>query len=163
MFRYLGKDRKSELVVLECSLANTVIPFLLLPLALLFLPEYNRWDILLGHNRRPTAGITLLCAIIALAKYADRTSKFSIVSKASTMFFAVVDSNMKIVAGIGAFLFFNEIIYWPQVLGFVLIFLSLLVALYDKKMKYDEDRELDSDQQGISLPNAGGVNPMISQ
>lgn len=31
------------------------------------------------------------------------------------MFYAVVDSNMKIIAGIGTFVLFNESIYWPQV------------------------------------------------
>lgn len=167
-FRYLGKDRTSHLVVLECSLSNSIVPFCLLPLVLLFLPEYEKWDKLIGHNRRPTAGITILCITIALAKYADRTSKFSIISKASTMFFAVVDSNMKIVAGIGAFLFFKEKIYWPQVVGFVLIFLSLLIAVYDKKLKHDEEQAMNDDTRGISMqkhirevPNTNGQNPMV--
>lgn len=56
------------------------------------------------------------------------------------MFYAVIDSNMKIIAGIGTFVLFNENIYWPQVVGFVCIFISLCITCYDKKLKYDAEQ-----------------------
>lgn len=57
------------------------------------------------------------------------------------MFYAVVDSNMKIIAGIGAIVFFHDSVYWPQLAGFGCIFLSLLTTCYDKKLKYDEEKK----------------------
>jgi hypothetical protein len=127
--------------VLECSLANAFIPSLLLPLALLARPEYHNYpEELGGHSTRPTVIITLLCITITMAKHMDRLSKFSIVSQASTMFYAVIDSNMKIIAGIGTFVLFDESIYWPQVVGFICIFISLCITCYDKKIKYDAEQ-----------------------
>jgi uncharacterized membrane protein len=121
--------------VLECSLANSIVPSSVLPLALLVIPEYKSWNSL--SDKKPTACfvIALLCCSVTLCKHADRLCKFSIVSEASTMFFAAVDANMKVVAGIGSFLFFDEKVYWPQVVGFILIFFALIVMYYDKKMK----------------------------
>ncbi len=57
------------------------------------------------------------------------------------MFYAVVDSNMKIIAGIGAIVLFHDSVYWPQMVGFACIFLSLLATSYDKKLKYDEEKK----------------------
>jgi uncharacterized membrane protein len=126
--------------VLECSFFNAVIPSFLLPGVLAVVPEYKRWTSLTGRGPSATAVITILCAGLTAAKHADRLSKFFIVSRASTIFFAFVDSNMKIIAGIGTFIFFNQAVYWTDVVGFVFIFLALMVACYDKKLKYDQDR-----------------------
>jgi hypothetical protein len=73
--------------------------------------------------------------VVTASKHADRLAKFSIVSMTSTMFFAAVDSNMKVVAGIGSFLFFRDDVYWPQILGFILIFIALIIMYIDKKQK----------------------------
>jgi drug/metabolite transporter (DMT)-like permease len=135
--RFLGKDRKTRMGVLECSLANAIIPSFFLPVALLAIPEYHRWSTLLHRTPSATAVITLLCVTITLAKHADRLSKFSIVSQASTMFYAIVDSNMKIIAGIGAIFLFSDTVSWPQDIGYACIFFSLLFTCYDKKVKYD--------------------------
>jgi hypothetical protein len=56
------------------------------------------------------------------------------------MFYAVVDSNMKIIAGVGAFFLFHDDIYWSQWVGFGFIFVSLLFTCLDKKIKYDEEK-----------------------
>ena len=138
--RFLGKERKTRLGVLECSFFNAIIPSFVLPLVLLVIPEYTKWGILSGHAPSPEAIITLLCIALTAAKHTDRLSKFFIVSHASTMFFAFVDSNMKIVAGIGTFIFFSETVYWTDVVGFICIFISLLIACYEKKLKYEADK-----------------------
>ena len=127
--------------VLECSFFNALVPCFVLPLVLIVAPEYKRWDHLTGRNTWNTLGVAGLCAIVCLAKYCDRVSKFTVVSKASTMFYAVTDSNMKLVAGIGTLIFFHEALTWGQVIGFFLIFISLLISLYDKKLKVDNEKK----------------------
>jgi hypothetical protein len=134
--RFLGKDAKSRMGVLECSLANAFIPFVLLPGLLLIFPEYKRWGRLSSRGPQATVIITLLCFSLTMSKHADRLSKFSIVSAANTMFFAAVDSNMKVIAGIGSFLFFDQSVTWAEILGFVLVFFSLIVMVIDKRQKY---------------------------
>lgn len=121
--------------VLECALANSVIPSAFLPIILTFVPEYNKWDILTSYRTQGTIMIGLLCCGVTISKHADRLAKFSIVSEASTMFYAAVDAFMKVIAGIGSFLFFKDAIYWPQILGFVMIFFALIIMYYDKKIK----------------------------
>jgi drug/metabolite transporter (DMT)-like permease len=122
--------------VLECSFFNAFIPCIVLPAVLLVAPEYQRWgDHLGGRNAANSLGVAGLLLTICLAKYVDRVSKFTVVSKASTMFYAVVDSNMKLIAGIGTIVFFRESLTWGQVTGFFIIFMSLIVSLYDKKVK----------------------------
>lgn len=134
--RFLGKDAKSRMGVLECSLANSLIPCLVLPLVLLVIPEYQKWpDQLYHHPQNIRLFIGFLCLVVTASKHADRLAKFSIVSMTSTMFFAAVDSNMKVVAGIGSFLFFRDDVYWPQILGFILIFIALIIMYIDKKQK----------------------------
>jgi len=139
--RFLGRDRKTQLGVLECSFFNALLPCLILPWVLLVAPEYQRWGDQLSH-RSPlnNACVAGLLASVCVAKYGDRVSKFTVVSKASTMFFAVVDSNMKLFAGIGTIVFFSEAFTWGQGMGFFLIFVSLLISLYDKKLKVDKER-----------------------
>jgi len=136
--RFLGKDAKSRMGVLECSLANSLIPFCVLPLALLAVPEYRDWGpVLIDRAPNVRTCIALLCCLVTICKHTDRLSKFSIVGSAGTMIFAAVDANMKVVAGIGSFLFFGEVIYWPQVLGFVLVFFALIIMYVDKKKKLE--------------------------
>jgi drug/metabolite transporter (DMT)-like permease len=132
--RFLGKDAKSRMGVLECSLANSLIPCCVLPFVLLVVPEEKKWgDQLGGHAPIACFFIALLCLSVTVSKHADRLCKFSIVSMTSTMFFAAVDANMKVVAGIGSFLFFSDNVHWPQILGFVFIFFALIVMYLDKK------------------------------
>ena len=130
--KFLGKDRKSYYGVLEVSIANSLIPSFILPLALLVAPEYHQWKSLSSFHGIDQFVIAMLCIGIALSKYADRLCKFSIVHAASTLFYAVVDANMKVVAGIGSFIFFNEKIFWPQILGFVMIVGSMAVSILNK-------------------------------
>jgi hypothetical protein len=144
----LGKERKTHLGVLEASFSNALIPFLVLPLTLTFLPEYKQWSILshpstttayslLGNGARHgqstiVAIMTLLLVALSLSKYLDRVSKFYVVGQASTLFYAVLDSNMKIIAGIGAFMFFDEVISLPKIIGFCFIALSLVLTVVEK-------------------------------
>jgi drug/metabolite transporter (DMT)-like permease len=46
---------------------------------------------------------------------------------------------MKLIAGIGTIVFFRESLTWGQVTGFFIIFISLMVSLYDKKVKVDRE------------------------
>lgn len=133
--------------ILECSFFNAIIPFFSLPLLLSVLPEYSRWGILMGHPPRQEVGVTFLCIALAASKHMDRLSKFYIVSRSSTMFFAVIDSNMKIMAGIGTFLFFNEVIYWTDIVGFLCIFIALIVSSYEKLQANKEDAALKKAKQ----------------
>ena len=123
--------------VLECSLANSIIPSLVIPFVLLFIPEYHKWnEQLTGRSAYATAVVLLLCASITIFKHADRLCKFSIVSQASTMFFAAIDANMKVVAGVGTFLFFGEDAKWCQIVGFILVFFALFLMVADKRNKH---------------------------
>jgi hypothetical protein len=47
-----------------------------------------------------------------------------------------MNANMKVVAGIGTFLFFGEDAKWCQIVGFVLIFFALLLMVADKRNKH---------------------------
>jgi hypothetical protein len=126
--------------VLECSLFNAFIPSMLLPWILLVVPEYKQWGELGGRVPSSEAIVALLCVSLVFAKQFDRQNKFFIVSHGSTMFFAIVDSNMKIVAGVGTLLFFGQKAYWTNIVGFLCVFVSLAVACYEKKLKYDADQ-----------------------
>lgn len=130
--KFLGRDAKSYFGVLEVSIANSLVPSLILPFVLAFVPETKDWGDLANFGSVDTTYIVVLCVGVALSKYADRLCKFSIVHAASTLFYAVVDANMKVVAGLGSFFFFNEKIYWPQLLGFSLIVCSMLVSIMNK-------------------------------
>lgn len=130
--KFLGKDAKSYFGVLEVSIANSVVPSIILPFALLFVPEIKDWGQLISFGPANTIYILALCIGISLSKYADRLCKFSIVHSASTLFFAVVDANMKVVAGLGSFLFFDEKIYWPQLLGFAFVVGSMVLSIFNK-------------------------------
>eukprot|EP00386_Alphamonas_edax_P006190 GDKI01020120.1.p1 GENE.GDKI01020120.1~~GDKI01020120.1.p1 ORF type:complete len:411 (-),score=28.44 GDKI01020120.1:586-1818(-) len=132
--RFLGKDAKSRMGVLECSLANSLIPCTVLPFVLLVVPEYKLWHTQLvgSHSNVSRICIALLCFTVTVSKHADRLAKFSIVSMASTMFYAAVDANMKVIAGIGSFIFFQSDVTWPRIVGFGCIFLSLVVMYQDK-------------------------------
>lgn len=140
--RLLGEDRKTYLGVLECSLGNALVPSVTLPLLLLAVPEYTLWPAQLDISSRSTSStalITLLFCSLCLGKYIDRVSKFYILGKTSTLFFAVIDANMKILAGVGAFVLFGETIFWPKIVGFIFIALSLVLSVYEKlaKAKYN--------------------------
>lgn len=143
--------------ILECSFFNAIIPFFSLPLLLSVLPEYSRWGILMGHPPRQEAAVTFLCIALAAAKHMDRLSKFYIVSRSSTMFFAVIDSNMKIVAGIGTFLFFNEVVYWTDIVGFLCIFIALVVSSYEK-MQANKQEAAAKAKQNIEEDSASSDN-----
>jgi hypothetical protein len=134
--------------VLECSLANSIIPCCVLPLALAVIPEYKSWTTQLagGHSAAARVFIAFLSLVVTASKHADRLAKFTIVSMTSTMFFAAVDSNMKVVAGIGSFLFFREDVYWPQVLGFIFIFFALIVMFIDKKQKIEAAKAKEAEE-----------------
>jgi len=134
--KYLKLDTKSWLGCLEITLANSLIPFILLPIILIFIPEYQYWNELTyyynNNNIKSTLIITLICILLSINKYADRISKYTIIGKRSTLFFAAIDANMKVVTGIGSFIFFNEEIYWPQILGFILIVIALIIMYLDR-------------------------------
>lgn len=132
--KFLGTDAKSYFGVLEVAIVNSLIPSLLLPIVLALGAETKQWGCLLQVGTFDTACVALLCVGIALSKYADRLCKFGIVHAASTLFFAVIDANMKVVAGLGSIFFFHEKVYWPQFLGFALIVLSMVLSVLNKHL-----------------------------
>lgn len=131
MIRLLGKDRKSVLGVAECSFFNSFIPCMTIPLIFIVVPEYKEWGIL----TKPRSGAQLslllfLCLGLAISKLIDRLCKFSIVNKASTMYFAGVNAAMMVVAGVGSIAFFrgsdNTSTNWAHVVSFVIIILAFI-------------------------------------
>ena len=138
--KFLKIDSRSYMGCLECAVANSMIPFFILPTILIFIPEYNSWNELRG-TASGTCIITLILIALSITKYADRLSKFFILSSTSTMYFAAIDSNMKVVSGIGAFFFFGEIYYWPQILGFILIIVALIIMYYDRMITSDQHQK----------------------
>jgi len=108
--KFLKIDTKSYIGCLECAIANSIIPFFLLPTILIFIPEYKTWnEELVGFNKKGTIIVTFLCFTILITKNADRLSKFFVISESSTMYYAAIDANMKVIAGIGSFIFYDEI------------------------------------------------------
>lgn len=122
--------------VLECGVANAIVPFFLIPLTLTVIPEFYHWREMLNPPSSNTRTIlTLLCIALCLSKLVDRLSKFGIVNESSTIFFAGVDSLMKMLAGFGSFFFFGEKITWCTILGFGLVVASVVVLYIDKRGK----------------------------
>jgi drug/metabolite transporter (DMT)-like permease len=139
--RFLGRDRKTRIGVYECAFFNAIIPFAVIWFALLFSAEATTWaSQLTGKSTMNTFTITCVVTMICFAKWGDRISKFSVVQKASTMLFAIVDANMKFIAVIGTLVFFRQQVTIGQLFGFAFIFLSLCCSLYDKKLKVAEDQ-----------------------
>ena len=134
--KFLGKDAKSKIGVAECAVANSVIPFFIVPFGLLISPEVKDWpDQLISGNQGRTTVIFFLSVSLCISKHIDRLSKYGIVNASSTIFFAGIDSMMKILAGIGSFAFFGEEITWTKILGFGLIIVSVVVLYKDKHDK----------------------------
>jgi drug/metabolite transporter (DMT)-like permease len=152
----LGKDVKSKIGVSECAVANSVVPFFLVPFMLLLIPEYNRWGSQLLHPGDPslTTILTLLFLALCFSKHIDRLSKFGIVDESSTIFFAGVDAQMKMIAGIGSFFFFGESINWCIIVGFALVALAVVVMFIDKLQK---QRMLQQEQQKSIAEKLKGV------
>jgi len=158
--RFLGRDRKTRIGVYECAFFNALIPFCVIPLALAVVPEQKIWaQHLGGRNALNTFTVTAVTLMICLAKWGDRISKFSVVQKASTMLFAIIDANMKLVAVVGTLLFFREEVTTGQLIGFGLIFMSLLSSLYDKKLKVAEDERLEIEklEREAAMEQKGGL------
>lgn len=158
--RFLGRDRKTRIGVYECAFFNALIPFCVIPLALLADSEQKQWSVqLTGRNSLNTFTVTMVVIMICFAKWGDRISKFSVVQKASTMLFAIVDANMKFVAVLGTLLFFHQHVTIGQLIGFAFIFLSLLSSLYDKKLKVAEDerKALEKLEQEAAEEREGGL------
>jgi hypothetical protein len=72
---------------------------------------------------------------VTLSKFADRFCKYAIVNNATTMFYAIVDSNMRVVAGIGSLLIFEKTFFISEIVGFIFVALSLFVSLIDLKQR----------------------------
>lgn len=144
----LGNDAKSRFGVLEVTFATTLGPSALIPLTLLAFPEYRQWGEIFSTTRLHGSVICLLYAAIMVCKYVDRTYKYLLVHRATTMFYAFVDANMKVVAGVGSFLFFHDTdsVYWSEVLGFLLVVLSFLLSLVDRKRR-EQEADLQRDNK----------------
>jgi len=154
--KFLKIDSKSYMGCLECAVANSMIPSFILPTILIFIPEYSSWNELTGYAISGTCIITLICFALSITKYADRLSKFFIIASTSTIYFASIDANMKVVAGIGSFFFFNEVYYWPQILGFILIIIALMIMYYDRMLSTDQHQKYtpipnDDNEKDISI------------
>jgi len=158
--RFLGRDRKTRIGVYECAFFNALIPFCVIPLAFLVVPEEKQWSTqLTGRNSLNTFTVTAVVIMICFAKWGDRVSKFSVVQKASTMLFAIVDANMKFVAVVGTLAFFSAEVTIGQIIGFVLIFGSLCASIYDKKLKVleDERKEIERLEKESAEEQEGGL------
>jgi uncharacterized membrane protein len=130
----LGKDAKSKIGVSECATANAIIPFCLVPFVLTFDTEYKSWgQHLYPLSKAKTTIVVFLLISLSLAKNFDRAAKFGIVSSSSTIFFAGIDAFMKVIAGIGSFIFFGEVIQWNSYIGFVLVVMALICLFVDKR------------------------------
>jgi drug/metabolite transporter (DMT)-like permease len=137
--RLLGKDVKSKVGVNECAVANAVIPFFLSPICFSFTKEYRFWGPTLHKSTSyAQAVVVLLLITLSLSKQVDRLCKFAIVGAASTIFFAGVDAFMKTIAGVGCFLFFGDLVTWANVLGIIMITLSVSIMFYEKYSKFSE-------------------------
>jgi large-conductance mechanosensitive channel len=90
--------------------------------------------------------LTALC----FSKHVDRLSKYGIVDESSTIFFAGIDAQMKMLAGLGSFFFFGEEIDWPIIVGFLLIAASVVIMVLDKMMK---QKKLEKEKQFMDLKN----------
>lgn len=159
--RLLGKDRKSAIGVSECTFSNSIIPFFLLPLVFIFVPEYKQWGELTGHDAGMTTLLVFLCCGVGLSKLVDRMCKFSLVNKASTMYFAGVDAAMKMVAGFGAIFFFNQSSSYTQLIGFVLIVLSFIPMRIGSHKEKEKER-LEKEQKRMSLGSRKSVTSRAS-
>jgi len=56
---------------------------------------------------------------------------------------------MKIVAGVGGFVFFGEVVLWPQIVAFLLIVVSVSLLYYDKKIKMKAVEKFIVDQKNL--------------
>jgi EamA domain-containing membrane protein RarD len=114
-----------------------VVPFFVVPFILIVIPEYKRWNSQLIHSNDSglTTILTLLFFALCFSKHIDRLCKYGIVNEASTIFFAGVDAQMKMIAGVGSFFFFNEEITWCIIVGFILVALAVVVMFIDKLQK----------------------------
>jgi len=107
------------------------------PFMLLVIPEYKRWDSQLIHpgDTYLTTVLTLLFIALCFSKHIDRLSKYGIVDESSTIFFAGVDAQMKMIAGVGSFFFFGESVTWCIIVGFLLVAMAVVVMFVDKLQK----------------------------
>ena len=170
--RFLGKDRKSSIGVAETSFSNSIIPFFTIPLLYIVIPEYTKYPSdLTGYSPQYTVVLVFLCGSIAVAKLIDRACKFSLVSQTSTMFFGSVDCAMKVVAGLGAIVFFNAELRWTEIVGFIIIILSFVpmrygshkekakqgsnIPIFDESISYDELRTDDDGTDQVTAANRG--------
>jgi hypothetical protein len=94
--------------------------------------------------------ITFLLTALCFSKHVDRLSKYGIVDESSTIFFAGIDAQMKMLAGLGSFFFFGEEIDWPIIVGFLLIAASVVIMVLDKMMK---QKKLEKEKQFMDLKN----------
>lgn len=127
---------------------STVVPFCILPFGLLATKEYQLWPEQLYNTGsvRNTVIIMFLSFALCESKHLDRFCKYAIVENTSTIFFAGVDSAMKMVAGIMSFVFFpssTPSAVWPTVLGFLFIAMAVTLLYIDKRLK---SSQVEADQ-----------------
>ena len=129
-----------------CAIANSFVLFLTVPLALLVVPEYSLWANVLWQCSsaesviiRRNIVVVLFCVLLAVSKQVDRMSKFGIVHASSTIFFAGIDSVMKMVAGLGSLIFFDNggRVVWPEDVSFLMVCASVWLLYIDKSAKVD--------------------------
>ena len=124
----------------ECALVNCIVPFVLLPFIIPITGEYHRWP---GELYYRSSGVAVIICLLSIAlcesKHIDRFSKYAIVENTSTLFFAGVDSAMKMLAGIMSFFFFSSDdpsqMEWPTLVGFGFVCIAVLLLYLDKRAK----------------------------
>jgi hypothetical protein len=136
---------------------NSIVPFVLLPFALPLTGEYKHWprELYRPHGK---AGITAIIALLSIAlcesKHIDRFSKYAIVENTSTLFFAGVDSAMKMLAGIMSFIFFTSDpaqIEWPTLLAFGIVSIAVVLLYLDKRHKSFLAKQQDAGYHVVNL------------
>jgi drug/metabolite transporter (DMT)-like permease len=157
---------KSKIGVSECAVANSVVPFFIVPVMLFVIPEYKRWDKELIHpgDTYLTTVLSLLFIALCFSKHIDRLSKYGIVDESSTIFFAGVDAQMKMIAGVGSFFFFGEEITWTIIVGFGLIAVSVVIMFIDKIRKQhliEAEKERQREKTRLEHAEAGHVHNVL--
>ena len=135
---FLGQEKKSKIGVIECAVANSIIPFFTIPIVLVFRPEYTVWASELTPSKatfKIKVIIIVLCISLVASKQIDRFSKYSILQASNTIFYAGIDAFMKIVAGIGALVLFHERTTVGKITGFLLTLFSVFLLYIDKRRK----------------------------
>lgn len=145
----LGQNKKATWVLHELPIAQAVMPTIILPMMLAWVPSANKetqqWNKLFG-SRGPTElwgiGGQFLLAItlgsMAITKLVDRLCKMAIIGNRNTIFFEGVDAAMKSIAGLGSFFMFAKYesdTSWTDFVALGIIIVALGMITYGDEVE----------------------------